>query len=67
MVEMGIIFSFLPMTVWHTALFLMAFLYIILGILQAYFQDRLFQSTLYEYSGVGVFLVLLFFMLLPWK
>lgn len=67
MVEMGMIFSFLPMTVWHTALFLMAFLYIILGVLQAYFQDRLFQSTLYEYSGVGAFLVLLFFILLPWK
>jgi hypothetical protein len=67
MVELGVIFSFLPMTVWHTALFLMTFLYIVLGILQAYFQDRLFQSTLMEYSGVGIFLGLLFFILLPWK
>lgn len=67
MVELGMIFSFLPMTVWHIALFLMTFLYIILGILQAYLQDRLFQSTLMEYSGVGAFLALLFFVLLPWK
>ncbi len=67
MVELGMIFSFLPLTVWHIALFLMTFLYIILGILQAYFQDRLFHSTLMEYSGVGVFLAVLFFVLLPWK
>jgi hypothetical protein len=67
MVELGIIFSFLPMTVWHVSLFLMTFLYIILGILQAYFQDRFFQSTVVEYTGVGVFLGFLFFVLLPWK
>lgn len=67
MVELGVIFSFFPMTVWHTSLFLMTFLYIVLGVLQAYFQDRFFQSTLVEYTGVGVFLGLLFFVLLPWK
>jgi len=67
MMELGVIFSFFPMTVWHTSLFLMTFLYIVLGILQAYLQDRSFQSTLVEYAGVGVFLTILFFVLLPWK
>lgn len=67
LVELSIVFSFFPFTVWHTSLFLMTFLYILLGILQAYLQDRFFQSTLSEYAGVGVFLGLLFFALLPWK
>lgn len=67
MVELGIMLSFFPMSVWLTSLFLMTFLYIVLGILQAYFQDRFFQSTINEYTGVGIFLGALFLVLLPWK
>lgn len=67
LIELGMILSFFPMSVWLISLFLMTFLYIVLGILQAYFQDRFFQSTINEYTGVGVFLGALFLVLLPWK
>lgn len=67
LIELGMILSFFPMSVWLISLFLMTFLYIVLGILQAYFQDRFFQSTINEYTGVGIFLGALFLVLLPWK
>ncbi len=67
MVELAVAFSFLPFSVWNTALFLMTFLYIGLGLLQNYLQERLFRNTMIEFSGVGAFLIMLFFLLLPWK
>ena len=67
MVELAIIFSFLPLSVWNIALFLMSFLYMSLGILQSYLQERLFQNTLMEYSVVAGFVCVLFFILLPLK
>jgi hypothetical protein len=67
LVELAIVFSFLPFSVWNIALFLMSFLYMGLGILQSYLQDRLFQNTLNEYTMVATFVSVLFFILLPWK
>ncbi len=65
--EMAIAFSFFPFSVWNTALFLMTFLYMGLGMLQSFIQERLFQNTIMEYSGVGIFLAILFCFLFPWK
>jgi hypothetical protein len=67
LIEMSIVFSFLPMSVWNISLFLMTILYMGLGMLQSLLQDRLFQNTLTEYSGVAIFTAILFFILLPWK
>lgn len=67
LVELAIIFSFFPFSVWNIALLIMTFLYIGLGILQSHLQNRLFQNTLNEYSWVAVFLCIVFLILLPWK
>ncbi len=67
LVELAVIFSFFPMSVWNTALLIMTFLYIGLGLLQSHFQNRLFQNTLNEYSVVAIFLCAMFVLLLPWK
>lgn len=66
-VELAIILSFLPLTVWNISLFIMTFLYMGLGVLQSYLQDRLFQSALTEFSGVAVFICILFLLLFPGK
>jgi|SRR5579859_226464 len=65
--ELGMIFSFYPMSVWNIALFIMTFLYIGLGILQSHLQNRLFQSTLNEYSILAVFTCVIFVLLFPGK
>ncbi len=66
-VELAIAFSFLPFSVWNISLFLMSFLYVGLGVVQSYLQERLFKNTLTEYSMVAGFICILFFVLLPWK
>jgi hypothetical protein len=66
-VELAMVFSFFPLSVWNSALFTMAFLYIGLGVMYSHLQDRLFQNTLVEYSGVGIFTLILFGLLLPWR
>lgn len=65
--ELAIILSFMPFSVWNTALFIMAFLYIGLGVLQSFFKGRLFSSTVTEYSLVAGFIMVLFFLLFPLK
>lgn len=67
LVELAIVLSFFPFSVWNISLLIMTFLYIGLGILQSHLQSRLFQNTLNEYSWVAVFLCLIFALLLPWK
>jgi len=65
--EMGLVFSFLPFSVWYSALFIMSFFYIGLGILHNYLQERLFENTLFEYLLVAGFVGLIFFISLPIK
>jgi hypothetical protein len=67
LMELSVIFSFLPFSVWNISLFLMTVLYMGLGILQSLLQQRLFQNTIMEYSGVAVFVSILFLVLLQWK
>jgi hypothetical protein len=67
LVECAVVFSFFPFSVWNISLFLMAFLYVGLGILQSHLQNRLFRNTLNEYSFVFAFICILFVILLPWK
>lgn len=67
LVEMGLIFSFFPFSVWNIALFIMAFIYVSLGILHSFLQERLFESTLREYSLVAGFVLIMFLILFPYK
>lgn len=67
LMELVILFSFLPLPAWHAALFVMGVLYIGLGALQSQLRERLFQNTANEYSLVAIFLGLIFLGLFPWK
>lgn len=65
--ELAMIFSLYPFSVWHIALFVMAFVYISLGLLQSFLKERLFENTLREYSLVMTFVGLMFIVLFPYK
>ncbi len=65
--ELAVVFSFLPLSVWYNALFIMSFLYIALGVLHNLLKGRLFSRTSTEYSLVAGFVILLFWLVFPWK
>jgi hypothetical protein len=65
--EIAIILSFLPLSVWNISLFIMAFLYVALGVLHNYLHGRLFSNTMTEYSLVAGFVLVLFVVLFPLK
>lgn len=65
--ELGLALSFYPLSVWNNALFIMAFVYVSLGILHNYLRGRLFSRTLTEYSLVAGFICLVFIVLFPLK
>jgi len=67
LIELTMILSFYPFSVWNTALFVMAFIYVSLGILHSFLKERLFESTLREYSLVVVFVIIMFVILFPYK
>jgi hypothetical protein len=67
LVELTMILSFYPFSVWNIALFVMAFIYVSLGILHSFLKERLFERTLREYSLVGVFVIIMFVILFPYK
>ncbi len=54
-------------SVWYNALFIMSFLYIALGVLHNLLKGRLFSRTSTEYSLVAGFVILLFWLVFPWK
>jgi len=65
--ELGFALSFYPLNVWNMALFIMAFLYVGLGVIHNYLRGRLFSRTLTEYSLVAGFICVIFVILFPWK
>lgn len=65
--ELGMALSFYPISVWNSALIIMTFLYITLGIVHNFLRGRLFSRTLTEYSLVAGFLCLVFILLIPGK
>lgn len=67
MMEFALALSFYPLSVWNNALFIMAFLYVSLGITHNYLRGRLFSRTLTEYSLVAGFIAAVFVLLFPWK
>lgn len=67
LVELAILLSFFPLSVWNSALFLMAFLYIGLGLLHNFLRGILFKNALREYSLVAVLVAILFILYFPLK
>jgi len=67
LIELALILSFYPFSEWNVALFIMAFLYVSLGILHNFLKERLFENTLREYSLVAVFVTIMFVILFPYK
>jgi len=59
--------SFWPLTIMTSSLFLISFLYVILGIIQSYFKGRLFKNTLKEFLQVGVMIFIITFFLAHWR
>lgn len=64
--EIALALSFWPVTVPVASLFLVAMVYVGLGISQYHFSERLFRRTLYEYVGVGVIVLLTTFFVTTW-
>ena len=67
LIELTIAISFYPFSAWNIALFVMAFIYVSLGILHSFLKERLFESTLREYSLVATFVIIMFVILFPYK
>jgi len=66
-VQLVVALSFFPFKPWHFALFVMTFLYIGLGVIHNYLQERLFSKTLKEYALVAAFGLVVFLLVFPGK
>ena len=64
--ELGLIISFMPLTIAMSSLFLTTVVYVTLGLTQAHFQGRLFKRTVYEYLAVGVIVLLVMILTINW-
>lgn len=64
--QMSFFISFWPLTITAVSLFLVAALYILLGITQNYFSGRLFENTFREYLQVGIIVLIIIFFLARW-
>jgi hypothetical protein len=67
LVELAVILSFFPMTVWYSSLFVMSFFYIGIGLMQSFIKGRLFLRTFVEYSLVAGFIGVMFLFIFPGK
>jgi len=65
--ELAIALSFFPLSAWNSALFVMSFLYISLGVIQSVIKERLFTQTLREYLAAAVLVVGVFVWFFPGK
>lgn len=64
--EIASIISLLPFTVWIASLFLATAAYVMTGLLQNAIHERLFERTVYEYLGVGMFVLVAALLVTPW-
>lgn len=64
--EIGGVISFFPLTVAMSSLFLTTGMYVLLGLTQAYFAERLFRQTVWEYIGVGMVVLVIMLATAKW-
>lgn len=67
LMELAVVMSFMPHSVWYQALFIMSLLYLCVSIIRSFLAERLFMNAVTEYSLVGVFLFALFLLVFPTK
>lgn len=65
--ELALILSFLPMQEWTVALFVMALFYLLIGILQSFLTGKQFKQSVGEHALLGVFVVVIFIILFPYR
>lgn len=66
MTQASFLISFWPLSISAVSLFLVAALYVLLGVVQNHFSGRLFEKTLKEYLRVGVVVLIIIFFLARW-
>jgi len=67
LIELAIALTFIPMSVWFAALFVMSLLYLGVSIIRSYLIERLFSRALAEYALVSLFILILFIAEFPLK
>ena len=65
--ELAVVLSLFPLSVWNSALFIMSFLYIALGVMQSVIKERLFKQTLREYLAAAALVIWIFIWFFPGK
>lgn len=65
--ELGFIISFFPIGLWSASLSITVLIYVVYGVIQNLFIERLFPRVLQEYSWLAFFLALSFLLLVEWK
>jgi len=61
-----LVISFYPLTIAMSSLLLTTEVYVLLGLTQAHFAERLFKQTVYEYLAVGVLVLLTMLLTVKW-
>lgn len=64
--QMALAFSFWPVTVATGSLFLITTVYIVLGLSQLEFSQKLFRRSVHEYLGVGIAVLLIMLLTTHW-
>lgn len=65
--QIGFIINFWPLTITTASLFLVSFLYVVLGITQNFFGGKLFKNTYNEYLQIGVIIFIITYLLANWR
>jgi hypothetical protein len=64
--EIASILSFWPLTITIRAVAVTTYAYVLFGLIQAEFQDRLFKQTIWEYSGIGLIILIILMLTTQW-
>lgn len=64
--QTALVISFYPLSIAMSSLLLTSELYVLLGLAQAHFADRLFRQTVYEYLAVGVLVLMIMLLTVRW-
>jgi hypothetical protein len=64
---LAVVLSFLPGALWPNSLVLMSAMYTMLGLGQSALEERLFTNTIREYVAVFFGIMVMYFVMLPWR
>ncbi|PIU04027.1 hypothetical protein COT44_00070 [Candidatus Shapirobacteria bacterium CG08_land_8_20_14_0_20_39_18] len=64
--QIAVVLSFWPLTITIRAVGVTTLAYVLLGLIQAEFQERLFKQTIWEYSGIGLIILVILIFTTSW-